>query len=136
MFFSLFTGGVRYRLSFFFSSRRRHTRWPRDWSSDVCSSDLPGPGLPDDRHELPRGDPGGDIREGGRGLAGEAPADTVEGHGRRSIARHLGAHGTDLPFRIRDENVKVTRQLRTRVTHSNARCASVPPRARAPRPAV
>src|SRR6266508_6526838 len=25
---------------FFFSSRRRHTRWPRDWSSNVCSSDL------------------------------------------------------------------------------------------------
>src|SRR5207247_3230111 len=35
--------------SFFFSSRRRHTRSTRDWSSDVCSSDLvvqaqPGPG--------------------------------------------------------------------------------------------
>src|SRR5437660_4421907 len=29
-----------YCLFFFFSSRRRHTRWPRDWSSDVCSSDL------------------------------------------------------------------------------------------------
>src|SRR3989442_256940 len=27
---------------FFFSSRRRHTRCGRDWSSDVCSSDLPG----------------------------------------------------------------------------------------------
>src|SRR5439155_8852071 len=27
-------------VAFFFSSRRRHTRWPRDWSSDVCSSDL------------------------------------------------------------------------------------------------
>src|SRR5690625_3337396 len=27
------------REKFFFSSRRRHTRWPRDWSSDVCSSD-------------------------------------------------------------------------------------------------
>src|SRR5689334_23708039 len=26
--------------SFFFSSRRRHTRWNCDWSSDVCSSDL------------------------------------------------------------------------------------------------
>src|SRR5712692_4912981 len=26
---------------FFFSSRRRHTRWNCDWSSDVCSSDLP-----------------------------------------------------------------------------------------------
>src|SRR5690625_231970 len=27
-------------MCFLFSSRRRHTRWPRDWSSDVCSSDL------------------------------------------------------------------------------------------------
>src|SRR5216684_8985900 len=27
---------------FFFSSRRRHTRCSRDWSSDVCSSDLGG----------------------------------------------------------------------------------------------
>src|SRR2546430_3827866 len=26
---------------FFFSSRRRHTRFDCDWSSDVCSSDLP-----------------------------------------------------------------------------------------------
>src|SRR5258707_9020991 len=29
-------------LFFFFSSRRRHTRYWRDWSSDVCSSDLIG----------------------------------------------------------------------------------------------
>src|SRR5688572_31604357 len=28
---------------FFFSSRRRHTRFDCDWSSDVCSSDLPPP---------------------------------------------------------------------------------------------
>src|SRR5207245_3347217 len=27
-------------VTFFFSSRRRHTRCYRDWSSDVCSSDL------------------------------------------------------------------------------------------------
>src|SRR5690606_39543152 len=27
---------------FFFSRRRRDTRFSRDWSSDVCSSDLPG----------------------------------------------------------------------------------------------
>src|SRR3712207_8890081 len=27
-------------MGFFFSSRRRHTRYWRDWSSDVCSSDL------------------------------------------------------------------------------------------------
>src|SRR5690625_5755412 len=30
---------LRFR-RFFFSSGRRHTTWPRDWSSDVCSSDL------------------------------------------------------------------------------------------------
>src|SRR3712207_7509576 len=30
---------------FFFSSRRRHTRYWRDWSSDVCSSDLDQLGL-------------------------------------------------------------------------------------------
>src|SRR5215210_5117100 len=29
---------------FFFSSRRRHTRYIGDWSSDVCSSDLDTPG--------------------------------------------------------------------------------------------
>src|SRR6266487_6088410 len=34
---------LRFRVVFFFSSRRRHTRWTGDWSSDVCSSDLPGP---------------------------------------------------------------------------------------------
>src|SRR2546422_10704631 len=36
---------------FFFSSRRRHTRCSRDWSSDVCSSDLkahPAAGMPND----------------------------------------------------------------------------------------
>src|SRR6266498_5628123 len=31
---------INYKFFFFFSSRRRHTRCGRDWSSDVCSSDL------------------------------------------------------------------------------------------------
>src|SRR5215203_2427704 len=39
-------------LSFFFSSRRRHTRYWRDWSSDVCSSDL---GLTIELREFPEG---------------------------------------------------------------------------------
>src|SRR3989440_1547536 len=34
---------VLYVFVFFFSSRRRHTRSDRDWSSDVCSSDLCSP---------------------------------------------------------------------------------------------
>src|SRR5438067_2813970 len=38
---------------FFFSSRRRHTRSKRDWSSDVCSSDLDWQG-PVGRHAAHR----------------------------------------------------------------------------------
>src|SRR5256885_8106714 len=45
------------RWSFFFSSRRRHTRLQGDWSSDVCSSDLVGRPL--------HGRPSGPIRVGG-----------------------------------------------------------------------
>src|SRR5438270_8983139 len=42
------------KTSFFFSSRRRHTRFDCDWSSDVCSSDLPilQPVVQDDEHVL------------------------------------------------------------------------------------
>src|SRR3712207_7493636 len=35
-------GAVGVSFVIFFSSRRRHTRYWRDWSSDVCSSDLEG----------------------------------------------------------------------------------------------
>src|SRR6185295_12122109 len=42
-FFVFFDGAAGYVVSFFFSSRRRHTRYWRDWSSDVCSSDLINP---------------------------------------------------------------------------------------------
>src|SRR3712207_7050698 len=41
-----------YIYSFFFSSRRRHTRYWRDWSSDVCSSDLRGLDIPDGLSEF------------------------------------------------------------------------------------
>src|SRR5690606_39585933 len=41
---------------FFFSSRRRHTRFSRDWSSDVCSSDLPCRDLPARPVQGPEGD--------------------------------------------------------------------------------
>src|SRR5690348_1586431 len=33
------TNNLSFKKSFFFTSRRRHTRWTGDWSSDVCSSD-------------------------------------------------------------------------------------------------
>src|SRR5256884_6663096 len=37
---TMFIGVCSVGTFFFFSSRRRHTRCSRDWSSDVCSSDL------------------------------------------------------------------------------------------------
>src|SRR5690349_23935483 len=39
-FFFFFNVFIFFFFFFFFSSRRRHTRSLRDWSSDVCSSDL------------------------------------------------------------------------------------------------
>src|SRR5215469_2330287 len=39
-----FMNFMQYLFLFFFSSRRRHTRSLRDWSSDGCSSDLGGSG--------------------------------------------------------------------------------------------
>src|SRR2546422_8008149 len=39
---------------FFFSSRRRHTRCSRDWSSDVCSSDLDAQGIAPERRNALR----------------------------------------------------------------------------------
>src|SRR5690625_3295637 len=56
---------------FFFSSRRRHTRWPRDWSSDVCSSDLRhGPSVP--------AGAGGDGVPGGLAHRGPRRADQLD----------------------------------------------------------
>src|SRR5690606_40594439 len=50
-------GVVRLYIYFFFSSRRRHTSFSRDWSSDVCSSDLDPHGARglDFRHEVALG---------------------------------------------------------------------------------
>src|SRR5260370_16531565 len=41
MFFVTLCTSYAFLLFFFFSRRRRHTRFKCDWSSDVCSSDLP-----------------------------------------------------------------------------------------------
>src|SRR5580698_11589513 len=51
------------KLSFFFSSRRRHTRLTCDWSSDVCSSDL----HPVPPRRLLLVQPGQDLRAAGGG---------------------------------------------------------------------
>src|SRR5687768_18578822 len=77
--------------AFFFSSRRRHTRCSRDWSSDVCSSDL-GVDLADveDTHDV------GVVETlEGVGLALEAGAELggFAPRGRRSEERRVGKEG-------------------------------------------
>src|SRR5690606_40897055 len=72
----------------FFSSRRRHTRFSRDWSSDVCSSDLPSCLRLDEQgqsqrvllRELAIGDrllipPGAQLPADGRIIAGQSSID-------------------------------------------------------------
>src|SRR6267143_2276414 len=44
-YFSVYYISIDIFIFFFFSSRRRHTRWNCDWSSDVCSSDLDAGGI-------------------------------------------------------------------------------------------
>src|SRR5947209_18564148 len=81
---------------FFFSSRRRHTRYWRDWSSDVCSSDLGVAGGAELRREHD-GDAAGTalvrVRTVPRDVllpAAEQAADVSVGEGARSEERRVG----------------------------------------------
>src|SRR5439155_17335426 len=79
---------------FFFSSRRRHTRWPRDWSSDVCSSDLAdyGAQLPNYPYAPPDydGDPDPDHSVSTIGFGGVPSAAGGNGDSPRSEERRVG----------------------------------------------
>src|SRR5438445_1474235 len=87
--------------SFFFSSRRRHTRYWRDWSSDVCSSDLT---LIDDQQSA----------------GGAAQSHLVELHGQVQInggADELLAHALGpepAQARFRSEERRVGKECRAR----------------------
>src|SRR5207245_6085484 len=101
-------------MTFFFSSRRRHTRCYRDWSSDVCSSDLdvtvtlpvapweaalgagvtvPTLGGPVEMHIPPGAQSGQKLRLRGRGLPGQPPGRSEERRvGKECRARWQTAH--------------------------------------------
>src|SRR3712207_9206103 len=69
---------------FFFSSRRRHTRYWRDWSSDVCSSDLA------QIQSLARAnDP---IYEMGFRVVGSTAQEQLWTHVLKSLAAHFGVN--------------------------------------------
>src|SRR5690606_40815779 len=65
----------------FFSSRRRHTRFSRDWSSDVCSSDLG------------RGEGSGNAGTSGRGHKGQKS--------RSGYSKKIGFEGGQMPLQRR-----------------------------------
>src|SRR5207253_4753138 len=83
----------------FFSSRGRHTRWPRDWSSDVCSSDLA-----DCTMDF---EPAVSLRAEvlGAELNGRPVAFDVERHGTdQHVLVHFGVNGGQNTLRIRLRN--------------------------------
>src|SRR5690606_11180520 len=123
-------GGVSH--FFFFSSRRRHTRFSRDWSSDVCSSDLAAPtAAPPPRAAVSRG--GGDQS----GVADEAVERPVDPPARRGSARLRrvplpqelrtpAASGTVSGARQRGQPVPALRQRTARQLGARARgCAAL-----------
>src|SRR3712207_9364882 len=86
----------------FFSSRRRHTRYWRDWSSDVCSSDLHGSGKERVVMASER------VVKRNRGIvrAGVRPVESLEGR---------------VLFAVRSEERRVGKECRSRWSpnHSN-----------------
>src|SRR5207245_4949440 len=93
--------------SFFFSSRRRHTRCYRDWSSDVCSSDLPAHcsvACPPGSARSLRGDAalltGQCVGAANRKAAPVAPTSTRD----RSEERRVGKEGRDRRWRVDEKH--------------------------------
>src|SRR5690606_40518609 len=76
-------------LLFFFSSRRRHTRFSRDWSSDVCSSDLNTQGA-------------GGRGSGGNRLANRRADDQLAAKGAEPAAQGQRQAGADDVGRLSD----------------------------------
>src|SRR5204862_2774771 len=108
-----------YFIFFFFSSRRRHTRSLRDWSSDVCSSDLRifghGHGVPAEQrvdHEAV----GVECNRAGATCEVERLADTQRGHAVvLRGAREQQVRARNLGRRIADQRVLSRKDLRGQV---------------------
>src|SRR5438093_13439344 len=91
----------RFSLSFFFSSRRRHTRLVSDWSSDVCSSHLAF-----SARCSPRGASGAERALAGRQVGQPKSADKSA---HRSEERRVGKEGR--AGGVRDHQINSTMRL-------------------------
>src|SRR5699024_12139304 len=109
-------------IHFFFSSRRRHTSSKRDWSSDVCSSDLRlhhrGADHPHHRHRRRAL-----LRRSGVGLAGHGGAVRLRGEvrqGLRSEERRVGKEWREQSAGCDDEE-KEQKELVTHILLTTAK---------------
>src|SRR6266487_5746600 len=94
---------------FFFSSRRRHTRWTGDWSSDVCSSDLNGAGKTTTlRAVCGMVKTAGTVRFEGRRIDGKATEEIV----RLGIAHTPEGRGTFMNLTVQ-ENLRLGAYVRS-----------------------
>src|SRR6266487_6813249 len=106
---------------FFFSSRRRHTRWTGDWSSDVCSSDL----FVEARLAGWSASIGHQLDVGGKTPGGNGcDATEIFQEGLRIPPLRLYAAGkpVDAVFELIDRNVRVPRQVLGDVRSQVAAC--------------
>src|SRR2546430_7135505 len=104
-------------IAFFFSSRRRHTRFDCDWSSDVCSSDLEGGGRSGGPAEDRRVEVGGVVRR-------RAGAASVPGAGAAGAAGRAGARAVPLLAHERGARVIRKREPRWQSAAERARVAA------------
>src|SRR5438067_13114048 len=88
-------------LFFFFSSRRRHTRSKRDWSSDVCSSDLRAGRIVDDLGDPHIGVDDDDVARG-------------DGHAVCAVDLADEARAVRLVAGVRSEERRVGKECRSR----------------------
>src|SRR5699024_12127830 len=89
---------------FFFSSRRRHTRSKRDWSSDVCSSDLALRRLPEGLAEFRHG----------LSAAGGVEHVAFQGNDRKRRVQLAVVQDGACAFRFRSEERRVGKECRCR----------------------
>src|SRR5690606_40991110 len=91
---------------FFFSSRRRHTRFSRDWSSDVCSSDLKLPILAALAAAF--------LAQPATAQPASAPRTAVVAHADLDLATHKGVKTLDRRIWRRSEERRVGKECRCR----------------------
>src|SRR2546427_4629008 len=101
----LYAKAAAWFLVFFFSSRRRHTRFDCDWSSDVCSSDLASG---------PEAEGGRVRREGGVAFLAAEPLFLCGGHDLAVAQQTGGAVVIESREAERSEERRVGKECRSR----------------------